>query len=312
MGDYRVRSRGPLIWTSGLTVLLALAAFGCGGSAEPTSVPVASDAVVRATEVPTPTPIPTPTVIATTPSTPDPGTGPTVSPTPVPASSPAPAPMSSPIPAPTPTPDPTSTPVTTPDPTSTPAATPTPAYDDQREAGAYDGVTFVVGEGSEATFSVEEQLARLTLPNDAVMRTTALKGEVNLDGRDSVIQIDLHRLTSDQDFRDRYVRDRMFGGHRYGTFTLANFEGPPEAFADGDVVTLSVTGLLEIRGIELPITLNIEARDDGSVINILGRTTFTWEEFQIPVPRARSVVSVEDEVRVEVLLIARPVLAPPQ
>ena len=69
-----------------------------------------------------------------------------------------------------------------------------------------DGVTFTVGEGSEATFTVEEKFARVTLPNDAVMRTTALSGEMHLDGRPSVIEIDLHRLSSDQSRRDGYVR----------------------------------------------------------------------------------------------------------
>lgn len=194
--------------------------------------------------------------------------------------------------------------------TASPISAPNLSFDDEREAGFYEGVTFVVGEGSEATFTVQEQLARLTLPNDAVMRTTALSGEIHLDSRASVVKIDLHKLTSDQGFRDRYVRNRMFGGNRFGTFTLVDILEPPEAFVKGEVATISVTGKLEIIGVELPLTLDVEARDDGRVINILGRTTFTWEEFKIPVPRARSVISVEDEVRVEVLLVARPLLAP--
>ena len=51
---------------------------------------------------------------------------------------------------------------------------------------------------------MEEQLVRLPLPNDAVMRTTALSGEVQLDGRPSVIEIDLQQLSSDQEFRVRW------------------------------------------------------------------------------------------------------------
>ena len=98
----------------------------------------------------------------------------------------------------------------------TPAPSPTPeAEASMREMGEYEGITFVVSGGSEATFTVEEQLARLPLPNDAVMRTTTLSGEVHLDGRESVIQIDLHSMSSDQEFRDRYVRTRMFGDHQF-------------------------------------------------------------------------------------------------
>ena len=58
-----------------------------------------------------------------------------------------------------------------------------PADAMERTAGQYEGITFNVSEGSEATFTVEEQLANLPLPNDAVLRTTsALTGIVNFDG----------------------------------------------------------------------------------------------------------------------------------
>ena len=133
-----------------------------------------------------------------------------------------------------------------------------------------------------------------------------LSGEVHLDGRPSTIEIDLQSLSSDQQYRDRYVRTQMFGSHRSATFTAGDVGALPEEFTRGEVATGSGTGQLEIRGITVPLALEIEARDDGDVINIIGRTTFTWDEFQIPVPRARSVVSIEDEVRVEILLVVRP------
>ena len=50
----------------------------------------------------------------------------------------------------------------------------------------------------------------------------------------------------------------------------------------------------------------MEARDDGEVIFILGRTTFVWDDFQIPPPNIAGFVEVVDEVRVEVLLAVRP------
>jgi lysophospholipid acyltransferase (LPLAT)-like uncharacterized protein len=39
---------------------------------------------------------------------------------------------------------------------------------------------------------------------------------------------------------------------------------------------------------------------------ILGRTTFTWDQLEVPRPQAQSVVSIEDEVRVEILLAVVP------
>ena len=175
-----------------------------------------------------------------------------------------------------------------------------------RQTGQVEGVTFVVGNGSEATFTVNEKLARLTLPNDAVVRTSALSGEVHLDGRSSVIEVDLHQLASDQSRRDGYIRGRMFPEHPVATFTLDDARPLPPGFADGEEVTAQVTGELAIRGIAAPVTFDVEVRDDGDVIYILGRTSFVWDDFQIPTPNIAGFVQVKDEVTVEVLLAVRP------
>ena len=207
---------------------------------------------------------------------------------------------------PAPDPTPTSAPADTPVPTTAPADTPVPTEPPPAEPGSYEGVTFVVGEGSEATFTVEEKLASLPLPNDAVVRTTSLSGEVYFDGRPSVIDIQLHDLESDQSRRDRYIRERMFPNDPIATFTLPDARPLPEGFSDGQEVTTEITGQLEIRGVQAPVTFQIEARDDGAVVHILGRTTFVWSDFEIPVPNVGSFVRVTDEVTVEILISARP------
>ena len=187
------------------------------------------------------------------------------------------------------------------------APTPTPRQvTSSSGADHYEGVTFVISEGSEATFTVEEQLVRLPLPNDAVMRTTALSGRVHLDGRPSVIEVDLQQLSSDQEFRDRYVRSRMFGEHPIGIFTLPSIASIPDGLVSGEEVAGRLTGSLDIRGNTYPLEFDIEARDDGDVMYVVGRTTVTWQQLDIPVPTARSVVSVENEIRVEVLLALTP------
>ena len=172
--------------------------------------------------------------------------------------------------------------------------------------GEYEGVTFVVSEGSEATFTVTEKLASLSLPNDAVMRTMSISGVVRLDGGASVFEIDLHSLSSDQANRDRYVQTRMFGDHPTATFTVPGVLDVPEGFAEGSEVETQVEGSLEIRGISVPLVFDIEVRDDGDRVVILGRTTFTWQQLDITPPKAGPVTRIEDEVRVEVLLSVEP------
>lgn len=202
--------------------------------------------------------------------------------------------------------EPTALPQETVAPTDIPTSTPTAEAILPRQIGEIEGITFVVGEGSEATFTVGEELANVPLPLDAVIRTTALSGEIHLDGRQSTIEIDLQQLTSDNSFRDRYIRTRMFGEHPTGIFTVDGLNELPDGFAEGEEVSGEISGDLSIRGVTTPITFVGEARDDGTVIHMVGRTTFTWDQLQIPKPTAPVVVSLEEEVRVEVLLSARP------
>ena len=226
--------------------------------------------------------------------------------TPEPAAQATPAPTATPQPTPPP-PAPTAAPQPTAAPTPPPA--PAPMVDGTRMMGEVEGIIFMVGEGSEATFTVTEQLASLSVPNDAVVRTRALSGFVYLDGRDSIVEIDLHQLSSDSEFRDRYIRERMFSQDSRGLVTVQGMDSLPAGFTEGETVTATIEASLIIQGegIGLPMDWDVEARDDGDAVHILARTTFTWEQLGIPTPTARSVVSVDDEVRVEVLLAAVPV-----
>ena len=84
-----------------------------------------------------------------------------------------------------------------------------------------------MGEGSEITFTVGEQLSRLPLPNDAVVRISALSGQLNFDGQPSQVEIDLRTVSSDQNFRDRYMRGRMFRNATVATFRVENLTDLP-------------------------------------------------------------------------------------
>ena len=187
-----------------------------------------------------------------------------------------------------------------------PASQSSPAAPIQTAAAPSDPAVYVVGEGSETTFTVREELVRIPTPFDAVIRTTTLSGEIDLAGGRSIVTIDMHTLSSDEQFRDRYIRSVMFPDSQTASFTVDGIDGVVESLSQGETLERSVEGILSIRGMEVPLTFEVEARLDGEVLHVLGRTTFTWEQLDIPVPTARSVVSVADEVRVEVLLRATP------
>jgi len=167
------------------------------------------------------------------------------------------------------------------------------------------GVVFVVGQGSESTFTVTEKLGFLPTEADAVMRGTTLSGEIRLDGGPSTVTIDLTQLSSDQSRRDDAAQRMIFQERPAATFTVDAITGLPANYAAGEVVKQSVTGTLQIGNLIVPLSFEVEARMDGPVLYVLGRTSFTWDDLEIEPPNTPS-VTVQDTVRVEVLLVAQP------
>ena len=249
--------------------------------AESTAEPQAtrSDAA-PATAVPTET---APTAVPTAAASPTAPTGPTE---PAPEATEAPGQMYTPTPAPTEAPEPTEPPEEEPD-------------------GGGDGPgSFLVGEGSQITFTVEEELNRTPVRFDAVISGTGLGGYANLDGSPSVITLDLHSLESDQSFRDRFIRERMFPNTPEATVTFDQLPDLPQNFFDGEVASGTLDGSLQIGETTTPLTFEVEARLDPGVINVLGKTTFTWDELGLGKPVFGPVAYLADEVRVQVLIVA--------
>ena len=164
---------------------------------------------------------------------------------------------------------------------------------------------YIVGEGSEITFTVEEELGgNIGVRFDAVISGTGLTGVANLDGEPSVITLDLHSLSSDQQYRDTYIRNTLFPGVSEAVVTVDDLPDLPQSFLDGQETTGQLQGSLKIGETVTPLVFDVTARRDGSAINVLGKTTFTWEQLGLTKPTARSVVYLAEEVRVEVLLVA--------
>ena len=205
---------------------------------------------------------------------------------------------------PTPTPQPTLTlqPTLTPRPTETTRPTPTTPTPNSTPKGTYR--KFLIGEGSRVTFTVAEELVRAPLRSDTVISSTGLRGVVNLDGQPSIVTLDLHSLSSDQDFRDQYIRNRLFPDTPEAAVTVDQLPDLSQSFFDGEETTGELSGSLQIDDTITPLVFEVTARHDGDVINVLGKTTFTWEQLGLAKPTTRSVVYLGDEVSVQILLVA--------
>ena len=279
-----------------LLPVILLGAIACGvEEAEPATVAPPTQA---AQAEPTAEPEATASEAAEAPTEPAPTFAPTASAVP-PTSNPGPAPTEpaqeeteAPGQMYTPAPAPTEAPVPTVEPEEAPSDT-----------GAGPG-SFLVGEGSQITFTVEEELNRTPVRFDAVISGTGLTGFANLDGSPSVITLDLHSLESDQSFRDRFIRERMFLNTPEATVTFDQLPDLPQSFFDGEVTSGTLDGSLQIGETTTPLTFEVEARHDGNVINVLGKTTFTWDELGLGKPVFGPVAYLADEVRVQVLIVA--------
>ena len=102
------------------------------------------------------------------------------------------------------------------------------------------------------------------------------------------------------------MRGRMFNNNPVAVFTVNDLSDLPDEFFSGETFTRQVAGILNINGVDVPLTFDLEIRNDGDLLNILARTVFTWDQVQMPVPTTRIVVSVEDEVSVQLLRVAKP------
>ena len=196
--------------------------------------------------------------------------------------------------------------------TATPSADPTAAATDAAPTTAptptpaVAAQTFLIGEGSIVTFTVEEALRSAPAVRfDAVITGAGLSGAAHLDGQPSIINLDLHSLTSDQSNRDRYIRNRMFPDTPEAVFTVDQLPQLPPAFFNGEETAGELNGSLQIGETATPLRFQVTARHDGDVINILAQTTFRWNDLGLAKPSARPVVFLADEVEVQALLIAR-------
>ncbi len=166
---------------------------------------------------------------------------------------------------------------------------------------------------SEARYRVREQLAGVSFPNDAVGVTSSVSGSIAFaaDGEvleGSVVTVDVTRLVSDENRRDNFVRDNLLQTRSNPTVTfvptsVAGLELP----LGTDPVEVAITGELTVRGVTRTVTWLGVATPDGDAVRLSAATTFTFADFGISKPRVALVLSVADDITLEIDLTLREV-----
>jgi len=192
--------------------------------------------------------------------------------------------------------------------TSTASASPTATH----LAVPAGAVGFAVADGSKAVIRVNEQVAGVALPGEAVVTTTVMDGEFVLlaDGSfaaGSKIRADLERLKSDSDLRDEWIKFNTLqtSRYRYAEFTPKTLSGVPMPLPASGTWKAKLDGTMRIKTTEKPVTWDLVVTRDATSTNAGGAIVFTFGDYGMDVPANRLILSVKDEVRLRVDLVVR-------
>lgn len=166
-----------------------------------------------------------------------------------------------------------------------------------------------VTDGSAATYRVQEQLAGISFPNDAVGTTSAVTGTLalNADGTVNVAQskltIDLRSLKSDQDMRDGYIQKRTLETDKFplAEFVPKRITGLATPMPNTGQTGFQLTGDMTIHGTTSEVTFNGIATF-GRDNSVAGRATtnFTFATFGLTKPTLARILSVDDKIQLEI------------
>jgi len=161
------------------------------------------------------------------------------------------------------------------------------------------------GDDTVVGYRVRETFAGLSVASDAVGRTRDVSGSLTVEGETTVTAVEvragLQALESDEQRRDNAIRSRGLETDRFpeATFTLTGpleLPSPPTA---GERFSVTTTGDLTLHGVTKRVDVPLEARWDGSTIEVVGTLDIAFSDYDIDPPSVGGFVSVEDEGELE-------------
>jgi polyisoprenoid-binding protein YceI len=169
--------------------------------------------------------------------------------------------------------------------------------------GDLDGVWKLTTGDSFVGYRVREQLAILPAPSDAVGRTTAVDGELDIKGLKITtvhVNADMTQLTSDRSMRDERIHSIGLETDAFpdATFTLTEpitFEAQP---VDGEAISAGATGELTLHGVTNTVCVPVEATLMHNAIQVRGSVGVVFSDYDIQAPNL-GFVTTEDHGTIE-------------
>ncbi len=205
---------------------------------------------------------------------------------------------------------------------SEPTTVPTPAVEDDastpESVGTVDvdappgGLAATLQEGTLARYLIREELASVELPFDAIGETSDVSGAFTFsaDGEivpeSSRIVLNAASLRSDEENRDRYLRRNGIQTATYPeiVFVATSIDGLEWPLPGSGEVEFTINGDLTVREVTRPVAWQAVATFDGNSVTGTAKTNFTFGEFEMEVPDLFFIVSLEDNIRLELDFVA--------
>ena len=170
--------------------------------------------------------------------------------------------------------------------------------------------TYTLTGESVARYRAQEELANQGA-NEAVGETSSIVGQIYFDENGVPLacsrwDVDLRTLTSDESRRDNFLRGNTLQTDTYpvATFVLTSVEGLDGALVDGEETSFALVGNLTMHGVTRLVRWDVTATLDGDTITGSGNTTFNMADYEIAEPKVGPVLSVDEEITLEVDLTA--------
>ena len=164
---------------------------------------------------------------------------------------------------------------------------------------------------SEARFLINEVLRGD--PITVVGATDQVAGQLALDPADlsntqvGVMQVNARTLTTNNDFRNRAIKNRILltDNYEFVTFSPTNIIGLPDKAAIGELITFQVSGDLTVTDVTQQVTFDITATPVSETrIEGTASAAFLYTDFNLAIPSAPAVDAVADDVRLEIDFVA--------
>ncbi len=167
--------------------------------------------------------------------------------------------------------------------------------------------------GSQAGYRMREFFVGGIAKSEAVGRTTDVTGTVVIDQssgtakiRSTTISVQTSTLKSDKPSRDEWLQTKALETATYKTAVFESLSPvtlvPPR---EGEVLKTEFPGRMTLHGETRPVTLAIEARRTGDVIDIVGSTRVFLADFNIETPVVPGMVSADDSGLLEFSLVLK-------